>query len=962
MADLTQQLNAALSGRYRIERELGRGGMATVFLAEDLRHPRQVAIKVLDHELAAAVGTERFLREIRIAAGLSHPHIVPLFDSGAADGLLYYVMPYAEGESLRHRLAREKQLPLEDSLRIAREVADALDHAHRHDLVHRDIKPENILLSGQHAVVADFGIARAVAAAGGKTLTATGVSIGTPAYMSPEQTLGSSEVDGRADQYALGCVLYEMLAGQPPFTGPTAESLKHQHANVQPRPVTELRTSVPAPVSGAIARALAKTPADRFGSTAEFSAAITPSGSGAVARINTSMRTVEVARGGPDASHSDAARGRGLKGVLALALALAAVVAIAKWRGWGPFAGVPAAQKDWILVAEFDGPPADSTVVAATRDLVMAAIDQSEIVATVPPDQIRLALLSADKPTSRRVDAELARELAVRSSVRTVLEGRIGRLGNGYSMVLRLVDADSARVVLSVSDVAADERALIPTVDRIAKRLRAELGERRSAIRATNELSMLTTPSFEAYRTFVRGRTLLFGGDYRAAITWCQKALTIDPDMAPAWLAIATCYGNLDEPDSALAAFRQCLARPKRLPERGRLMAVASCAYLSGNLPGALAAIENAVQLLPQVHSAHTNKGFYLMRSGRWSEALESERTAETVSPIGPNQIILLNQLECLLVLGRLDEARHLVPRLRGRIALKAPMDIATAAGQWRVAESLATVLRSTAAADDDLRREAATVLAAVQASQGQVKAADEMLRQAQSAAETRHDLSRADWTRWDRLGLALFSRGAAADPGYPGNWDSTTAGLVAHGAWAAATGDTMLALRLAATIRKRSAPDLARQGFFGPGLVEAWIAARTGNWQEVVRLLGPAAQQGEALGYAQVQSAPLIRWLVAEAYDQVGRPDSAAAYLERAIAPVPEGGTNFVQIRMASSFAHGRLMLLYTRLGRLEAAQQHWQALAATFTHPDPDMKPLLEQARTALASAEAMPKPARR
>ena len=234
MADLTQQLNAALSGRYRIERELGRGGMATVFLAEDLRHPRQVAIKVLDHELAAAVGTERFLREIRIAAGLSHPHIVPLFDSGAADGLLYYVMPYAEGESLRHRLAREKQLPLEDSLRIAREVADALDHAHRHDLVHRDIKPENILLSGQHAVVADFGIARAVAAAGGKTLTATGVSIGTPAYMSPEQTLGSSEVDGRADQYALGCVLYEMLAGQPPFTGPTAESLKHQHANVQP--------------------------------------------------------------------------------------------------------------------------------------------------------------------------------------------------------------------------------------------------------------------------------------------------------------------------------------------------------------------------------------------------------------------------------------------------------------------------------------------------------------------------------------------------------------------------------------------------------------------------------------------------------------------------------------------------------------------------------------------------------
>src|SRR5262245_15971521 len=206
--------------------------MATVFLAEDLRHHRRVAIKVLKPELTALLGPERFLREIEIAARLQHPHILGLLDSGEAQGLLYYVMPYVEGESLRERLNRELQLPLEDPLRLAREVAEALDYAHREGVVHRDIKPENILLAAGHAVVADFGIARAVSAAGGPKLTTTGTAIGTPTYMSPEQVMGTRELDGRSDIYNLGCVLYEMLAGVPPFTGATGQSLAHQHLSV----------------------------------------------------------------------------------------------------------------------------------------------------------------------------------------------------------------------------------------------------------------------------------------------------------------------------------------------------------------------------------------------------------------------------------------------------------------------------------------------------------------------------------------------------------------------------------------------------------------------------------------------------------------------------------------------------------------------------------------------------------
>src|SRR6184192_514675 len=230
MADQLARLQAALSDRYTIERELGRGGMATVYLAQDLKHHRKVAIKVLKPELAAALGPERFLQEIEIAAGLTHPHILPLHDSGEATGLLYYVMPYVEGETLRNRLDGAGQLPVAEAVQITREVADALSHAHRHDVVHRDIKPENILLSGGHAVVADFGIARAISVAGRDKFTATGMAVGTPAHMSPEQASGQSRIDGRADIYALGCMLYEMLAGDPPFLASTPQAVLARQA------------------------------------------------------------------------------------------------------------------------------------------------------------------------------------------------------------------------------------------------------------------------------------------------------------------------------------------------------------------------------------------------------------------------------------------------------------------------------------------------------------------------------------------------------------------------------------------------------------------------------------------------------------------------------------------------------------------------------------------------------------
>ncbi len=268
------QLNAALTGRYTVERELGEGGMAKVYLADDLKHERKVAIKVLNPELAALVGAERFLAEIKTTANLLHPHILPLFDSGAADGFLFYVMPFVEGETLRQRLDREKQLPVDQAVEIAADVGEGLAHAHAHGVVHRDVKPANILLHAGKPVISDFGIALAVNAGGGTRLTETGLSLGTPHYMSPEQATGDPNVGPPSDVYALGCVLYEMLVGEPPYTGSTPQAILGKIIMGRADPVTEQRAAVPPNVDAAIRRALEKVPADRFATAEDLVAAL----------------------------------------------------------------------------------------------------------------------------------------------------------------------------------------------------------------------------------------------------------------------------------------------------------------------------------------------------------------------------------------------------------------------------------------------------------------------------------------------------------------------------------------------------------------------------------------------------------------------------------------------------------------------------------------------------------------
>ncbi len=415
-----KRLASALADRYRIERELGAGGMATVYLAHDLKHDRDVAIKVLHPDLGAALGGERFLAEIRTTARLQHPHILPLLDSGEADTLLYYVMPLVTGETLRARLEREKQLPIAEAVRIAREVASALDYAHRQNVIHRDIKPENILLHDGSALVADFGIALAVQSAGGARMTQTGLSLGTPQYMSPEQAMGERSIDARSDIYALGAVTYEMLAGDAPFTGSSVQAIVAKVLNSEPERLTMLRKTIPQPVEAAVLTALAKLPADRFASAAEFAAAL--------ATVN----------GSPVGGATTAARGGTRRTSASMLLGAAVLVAIT-------------ASATWMLARKSEGGASTSDVVTRfTVDGTSTVTLQNRLMA-LSPDGRTLVMWKFDASPRGRLLVRHLDQLEM-----TPLAGGTGAVDPTFSLDGRWIAFVGERQLFKVAVTGGD--------------------------------------------------------------------------------------------------------------------------------------------------------------------------------------------------------------------------------------------------------------------------------------------------------------------------------------------------------------------------------------------------------------------------------------------------------------------------------------------------------------------------
>ncbi len=426
------QLSAALADRYRIERELGQGGMATVYLAQDLKHDRHVALKVLRPELAAVIGADRFLAEIKTTANLQHPHILPLFDSGVVDGTVFYVMPFVEGETLRDLIAREKQLAVPEAVRIATEVASALDYAHRKGVIHRDIKPENILLHDGRALVADFGIALTATSADSR-MTETGMSLGTPHYMSPEQAMGERNLDARTDVYALGCVLYEMLTGEPPFTGPTAQAIVAKVITAEPVPASTYRKTVPSHVEQAVTMALAKLPADRFSSCGAFGAALA-SGPQTVAQTSGA---------GGRTTPSSSRPARRLASVAALLAVAAIVVAgITFARRSEAVDAAPPPSEQSLAVLPFTsvgGDTANTYFAAGIADELTSALSR------IPG--LRLAGRAAAARVKQQGDA--VGDIGTALNVSAVLDGSVRRAGERIRVVAELTSAADGRVLWS---------------------------------------------------------------------------------------------------------------------------------------------------------------------------------------------------------------------------------------------------------------------------------------------------------------------------------------------------------------------------------------------------------------------------------------------------------------------------------------------------------------------------------
>jgi TolB-like protein len=636
-----QRLSAALAGRYAVDRELGRGGMATVYLARDLKHDRDVAIKVLHPEIGAALGASRFLLEIKTTANLRHPHIVPLFDSGEvqlaprspgeiSETLLYYVMPLVEGDSLRARIDRDKQLPIDEALRIASEVADALSYAHARGVVHRDVKPENIMLEGGHAVVADFGIARALSAAGGERITQTGVSVGTPMYMSPEQAAGESEIDGRSDLYSLACVLYEMLGGQPPFTGATAATITRQHMIADPPPITNLRPSVPAPVVDALQRALSKSPADRFNPVAQFGSAIAPS---AITAANAPVATRQL---------SDAKANGGRRNV-AIGVAVAAIVVITLavvWKSATPNvgnAGIDTASIAVLPFADLSPDHANAYLGDGVAETLINAL------VNVPG----LRVTARNSAFSFRGRESDVKEIGKQLHVGVVLSGSVQRSGDKLRISAQLVNATTG-VNLWANSFDRQASDIFAVQDEVAQSavtaLRLRLGPG-----SMNGAAPVGTRNVDAYNAYLLGRfhwNLRTSEGMIQAISALTRAVALDSMYALAWAGLGDAYmlsvsteyprpgGPSDDSLNKLSerAVRRAIALDPKLGEA--YISLANVLDGRAHPREVEANFATGIRLSPNYATGHQWYGYYLGANNRWAEAITEMEAAHRLDPL----------------------------------------------------------------------------------------------------------------------------------------------------------------------------------------------------------------------------------------------------------------------------------------------------------------------------------------
>ena len=583
-ASFQEHLELALGDEYRVVRELGGGGMSRVFLATEVALGRNVVIKILTPELAAGVNRERFRREVQLAAGLQHPMIVPLLSAGEAEGLLWYTMPFVEGESLRERIQRGVLSPRE-ALPILVDVARALGAAHRKGIVHRDIKPGNILLHENHAVVADFGVAKALSAAtaGSTGLTTGGLAVGTPAYMSPEQAAGDATVDARADIYALGCVAYEMLHGKPPFTDPSMARLLVAQVSQMPVPLHQV-APVKAGLSKVVMLCLEKDPAMRWPTADALADAFeqqrytsepTPLPMEALPGPRTPTQPVVAVPPAavPPAAVARSSRARLLGGGAAV-VSLVALAAMISLGGKGPTPAVAFAAPQTVIVADVENRTADSTLGDLVSEALRTELQESKIVTVMTPGSIATALQRMQQSAATRVSAALAREIAVREGVPLVVEGRIQKVGSTYLVRAALIVPNDGAEQSAVQETAASEDSLIAAIGRLARRTREKLGESSASLTALPPMEDVTTNSLAALRKYTEAIRLSDGvrnrGDRNRQIELLESAVALDSNFAMAWrrLGVMLVAGESDATSARRSRGTAALTRAHALRDR----------------------------------------------------------------------------------------------------------------------------------------------------------------------------------------------------------------------------------------------------------------------------------------------------------------------------------------------------------------------------------------------------------
>jgi eukaryotic-like serine/threonine-protein kinase len=1010
---LESQLQGALRPAYRIERELGGGGMSRVFVATEVALGRQVVVKVLTPDMAARLSSDRFRREIQLVASLQHPHIVPLLTAGTAGDLLYYTMPLVEGESLRARIVREGRLPVTEAIRILREVVDALACAHEHGIVHRDIKPDNVLISRNHALVTDFGVAKAMSEATTDSssgwLTTAGLALGTPAYMAPEQVTASPDLDHRVDLYAVGVLAYEILAGRPPFTGSSAQAVLAAHVTQTAEPLERVRSGIPVELSAVVMRCLAKDPDARWQTAGELlrelesvSALPSPRHPAIAVALFTAASAVILllARGLTDrlglpewvfvaaavllvigfpiilttaVTHRRLGPPRWLSWRKAIGGAVAAFASLGllaagymslRALGIGPVGSLIASgvlkDRERVIVADFVNRSGDPLLGDALTQAFRIDFAESPVVRPVEAQQVRHALERMAKPDTARLDPALARDLAVREGIKAVVSGEIDRAGGGFILSVQLLSADSGTVLAALREKANDSTGLIEATDRLSKRLRNRIGESLRNIRASPPLAQVTTASLEALRKYSEGRKVADEGDVTRGVRLMEEAIALDSGFASAYRAIGITLGNYGQDrERQIQALSKAFEYRDRLPPAERYLAMAAYhSYAVGDHAKAEGDLRRLLDFFPD-HPVGLNN-LAVEYQGERDFAAAGELYGRALAIDSSNLVFYSNLAVVLFALGKADSARtvllHGERRFPGNpLAAWYLAILQTALGSY---DSAVVGMRQMI--DDpklDLSWRATAgglMLANIFSVRGQLQAADRAARNAAQVDE--------------RRGFPPGAIQVAAEQGFRRaiQEQSATSSEVA----AALSRHPLSGLNPAdrpylALIRFYAATGKIRQARALMSDYERAVPLPFRRDDEPDRHLAlgliALAERDAARAIAEFQAGDQGACTICalpglgQAYDLAGWEDSALAVYQRYVTTpslfrILQDGTWLARI-------YYRLGELYEARGERSKATEYYQRLVELWKNADPELQPRVMEARRRLAALNAEP-----